>query len=342
MKTILIEALLTGLAVAHSGVWHVDVDGVDYPARDTRMDGKIGARRIEWSFKDSGAPWGPVGSVNGADFTCGRDAKYPALKAVARAGAQVTVQWSGIVRTHYGPTMSYLAYVPTPNTKPQDLSFFKIDGKGYNTQTKLWANEQMIKDDRKNTIQLPSDIKPGMYVLRTELLALHYSNTQGPQFYPHCFNIQINGTGTVSPPGVKFPGGYKANDPSLVGNLYNSAGQPLNWDKYVIPGPPKYAGQYGAPTGPAPVVAEKDRGVFPPEFEAKYEAFKKKVDQEALTFNDKLNAAQDPLGHGKVKSEANLQPIFAEHFGKQKGFEQEIQKLKQEAIKLGVADVNGV
>jgi len=340
MKNILTGALLAGLAVAHSGIWHVGVDGVDYPARDTRMDGKLGARRIEWSFKDSGAPWSPVGSVNGPDFTCGKDAKAPALKAVARAGAKVSVQWSGIVRTHYGPTMSYLAPF-SPSQRPQDLSFFKIHEMGYDPATKLWANEKLIKNDRNNTFQLPSDIKPGMYVLRTELLALHYSSTQGPQFYPHCFNIEILGSGTATPPGVKFPGGYNARDPSLVSNLYDAAGKPLNWDKYVIPGPPKYAGKYDAPTGPAPVVSEKERGVFPPEFQAKYDVFKKKVDEEGLTFNDKLNAAQNSLGHDKVKSEANLQPIFAEHFSKQRGFEQEIKQLKAEAIKLGVADLNG-
>jgi len=252
----------------------------------------------------------------------------------------------------------YLAPIPNANTRPQDLSFFKIDEKGYDPKTKLWANEQLIKNDRKNTVQIPSDIKPGMYVLRTELLALHYSNTQGPQFYPHCFNIQILGSGTATPPGVKFPGklfvspsdsfvnvkigGYDAKSPSLVGNLYNAAGQPLNWDKYVIPGPPKYAGKFDAPTGSPPVVSDKDRGVFPAAFQAKYEAFKKKEDDEALAFNDKLNAAQDSLGHGKVKSESNLQPIFAAHFSKQREFEQEIQKLKAEAVKLGVADANGV
>jgi hypothetical protein len=212
---------------------------------------------------------------------------------------------------------------------------------GYDPATKLWANEKLIKNDRKNTFQLPSDIKPGMYVLRTELLALHYSNTQGPQFYPHCFNIQILGDGTVSPPGVKFPGGYKTNDPSLVGNLYDAAGKPLDWSKYVIPGPAKYAGKYDAPTGSPPVVSDKERGVFPPEFEAKYEAFKKKVDNEALTFNDKLNAAQNSLGHDKVKNEGNLQPIFAEHISKQRAFENEIKQLKAEAVKLGVADLDG-
>lgn len=100
----------------------------------------------------------------------------------------------------------YLAYLPDPQAKPQNLSFFKIDEKGYDLKTNLWANEKLIKEDRKNTVQIPSDIKPGTYVLRTELLALHYSSTQGPQFYPHCFNILVEGSGTASPPGVKFPG----------------------------------------------------------------------------------------------------------------------------------------
>jgi hypothetical protein len=152
-----------------------------------------------------------------------------------------------------------------------------------------------------------------MYVLRTELIALHYASTQGPQLYPHCFNILINGTGTASPPGVTFPGGYKTREPSLTTNLYTKSGAQNNWDNYVIPGPPKYPGKYDAPTGPAPVVSEKDRGVFPAAFQAKYEAFKAKEDAEGLAFNDKLNAAQASLQHNPVKSEANLGPAFAEH-----------------------------
>jgi hypothetical protein len=30
----------------------------------------------------------------------------PALKAFARAGANVSVEWSGIIRTHYGPSLN--------------------------------------------------------------------------------------------------------------------------------------------------------------------------------------------------------------------------------------------
>jgi len=47
-----------------------------------------------------------VESVTNPGLTCGNDPTPPALKGLARAGAKVTVQWSGIVRTHYGPIMS--------------------------------------------------------------------------------------------------------------------------------------------------------------------------------------------------------------------------------------------
>jgi lytic cellulose monooxygenase (C1-hydroxylating) len=74
------------------------------------------------------------------------------------------------------------------------------------------------------SFQLPSDIKAGTYVLRTELIALHgnmkeqkSTNLKGQiQIYPHCFNVEIIGSGTATPEGVVFPGAYKPNDPSFT------------------------------------------------------------------------------------------------------------------------------
>jgi Auxiliary Activity family 9 (formerly GH61) len=115
--------------------------------------------------------------------------------------------------------VQYLAYLPEPNAKPSTLSWFKILGRGYDAKAKLWANEELIKSDRKDTFQLPSDIKPGMYILRTELVSLHYATRTGAQFYPHCFNIEIRGPGTATPEGVKIPGAYSAKDPYLAFEL---------------------------------------------------------------------------------------------------------------------------
>lgn len=86
----------------------------------------------------------------------------------------------------------------------------------------LWANEIVINNGNRDDLQIPSDIAPGLYILRTELLSLHGNgqyNNPGllglPQFYTHCFNIEISGEGTATPSGVKFPGGYPKNDASV-------------------------------------------------------------------------------------------------------------------------------
>jgi len=335
MKNIIIGTVLTSITAAHSGVWKINADGNTYPTFDERMDGKLGAKRVEWTFRSNGVPWAPITNVDSPGFTCGMDAKAPALKVKARAGAKVTVEWSGVVRTHYGPIMNYLAYMPTPDAKPQSLSFFKIDHKGWNPATKKWANEVLVADNYKDTFQLPSDIKPGTYVLRTELLALHFASTQGPQFYPHCINIEISGSGTASPPGVKFPGAYKKGEPSIVFKLFNG-NQQTDWTKYTIPGPPKYNGEYVLPTGPGPVVSDQEKGIFPKEFQDKYDALKKKEDAEALEFNEKINKAQG-VSNTKPASEATLGRPFQEHFAAQRKFDQEAQQLRAEAIKLGIA-----
>lgn len=240
--------------------------------------------------------------------------------------------------------IKYLAQLPAPDAKPQDLSFFKIDEKGYNAEKKLWANEELIESGRQYAFQLPSDIKPGLYVLRTELLALHYALTpnKGPEFYTHCFNIQIQGSGSATPMGVQFPGGYSQNDPSIVYKLYTQpppSSIENNWEGYRVPGPPKYAGKYEGPTGPAPVVSPTDRGIFPDAgFQAKYEAFKKKQDAEGMEFIRKLNDAQIQYGHNQytAESEQLLVPYFKEHYAALNASQPEIQQLREEGVKIGV------
>jgi cellulase len=94
------------------------------------------------------------------------------------------------------------------------------------------VNEEILDNGRRDTFPLPSDIKPGMYIFRTDLVALHGNfgaaqpkkgTGQGPQFYTHCFNVKVLGDGTATPEGVKFPGGYKREDPGLTFILRNKA-----------------------------------------------------------------------------------------------------------------------
>jgi len=88
----------------------------------------------------------------------------------------------------------------------------------------MWANEFLIEQGFTETFPLPSDIKPGLYIFRTELLSLHGNGVlDGPQFYTHCFNIEILGNGTIIPEGVTFPGGYKKDEAGV--NMKLTAGQ---------------------------------------------------------------------------------------------------------------------
>jgi cellulase len=152
---------------------------------------------------------------------------------------------------HNGPAMAYLAPNPGPNTTANELKFFKIYESGFipsagkmikfvmglSTLTPAldrWANELASDNGDSFKIQLPSDIKPGKYVLRTELIALHgnmkdlkQQALKGQvQIYLHCFNLDIVGSGSATPEGVTFPQAYKGEDLAFRFNPYMSYGIP--------------------------------------------------------------------------------------------------------------------
>tara|TARA_R110002060_G_scaffold53677_4_gene64346 strand:- start:958 stop:1245 length:288 start_codon:yes stop_codon:yes gene_type:complete len=89
----------------------------------------------------------------------------------------------------------------------------------------------------KRSFKVPSTLAPGDYLLRAEAIALHAaSGSGGAQFYMTCYQLTVNGTGTATPAGVSFPGAYKASDPGIMINIYQTI------SKYVIPGPAVYKG----------------------------------------------------------------------------------------------------
>jgi cellulase len=120
-----------------------------------------------------------------------------------------------------------MGFLPSDNFTLQNVDFFKIDESTYNPATEEWGSDQLIKDNNTRTMTIPSDIKPGMYVLRHELISLHFSfrenstkRTSGAQHYPTCFKLQVIGNGTATPQGQKFPGAYHWNDKGILKNIY--------------------------------------------------------------------------------------------------------------------------
>ncbi|KAE9964542.1 hypothetical protein EG328_010369 [Venturia inaequalis] len=318
-------------------------------SRDARMDAQLGAKRIEWTYTNnigtSGKPepWQAIVNVSDPGITCGIDPKPPALKAVARAGSDIVIHWSGIIRMHNGPALSVGQVISLLNMQAYHIDFFKIKGDGFDKAQKKWANEIVMDNNRTDIVRIPSDIEIGLYVFRTELLALHGNAPSlptsfgGPQFYTHCFNVEITGGGNVKPEGVKFPGAYQPNDPGVKFFL----GQKEKWESYPVPGPPVYAGKYDAPSGSPPVVAREATGVFPDEFQKKYDIYKAKQDKFALEANDKSNELNAPKGvanaGGFVSTATSFGSFLKKHNQEGKELEKELQVLRQEAIQLGIA-----
>jgi cellulase len=77
--------------------------------------------------------------------------------------------------------------------KPSDVEFFKIDEATYDPKTMTWGTDWLMKNKNIRTVTIPSDIKPGTYVLRHEIISLHNAlnddyikKSSGAQFYPQC------------------------------------------------------------------------------------------------------------------------------------------------------------
>jgi lytic cellulose monooxygenase (C1-hydroxylating) len=298
MAVLGLSLLFAGAAFAHSGLKTIVVDGTAYPPFNSRIDNLLGpVRRIEWSHDVPGPVFDPVTDFSSPALACQPNPRAPLLKATARAGAEVTFKWTQIVRMHQGPILAYLGYLPTPDTKPTDVKFFKIWEQGFDASKDKWANQIAVENNNQYTVRIPSDIKSGTYILRTELLALHgnmanLNTTQlaGPQTYPYCFNIDVVGGGSASPEGVNIPGAYKRTDFGLTFSPYVGTGSGTEQNKkYVPPGPPVYQGKYEAPTGQPPVV--KETGAYTGELDVKYRDLVKKLDAAGVKLAEFVNEA---------------------------------------------------
>jgi hypothetical protein len=171
-----------------------------------------------------------------------------------------------------------MGLLPSADAKPQDVSFFKVGEAAYDPKTKEWGTDWLIANGNVSTVTIPSDIKPGLYVVRHEIIALHYAfrenaetRVSGAQFYPQCLNVEVVGSGTATPNGVKFPGGYGWNDPGILDNIYYTV------NRYIPPGPPVYKSERKAPEGPAPSI--KETGELSGALGAAYKAEKEAADK---------------------------------------------------------------
>ncbi|KAI1184831.1 glycoside hydrolase [Nemania serpens] len=164
----------------------------------------------------------PVTDVTSNDIVCNvGGTKGTGVAAVAaKAGDTIKVQWDS--STHPGP-ITHMLYGPVSSaasTSGIGAGWFKIDEQDY--VNGKWANEIMEAVNMTHTFQLPSKLASGEYLLRSEMLALHGSQTLGgAQFYIGCAQLSITGPGGACSPKISLPGAYKATDSDIyIPNFY--------------------------------------------------------------------------------------------------------------------------
>jgi cellulase len=88
-----------------------------------------------------------------------------------------------------------MGLLPDEKASVNDVEFFKIDEDGYHPKDNSWGTDALIENNNTRTVTIPSNIKPGMYVVRHEIIGLHFAWTQnetkktnGAQPYPSCLS----------------------------------------------------------------------------------------------------------------------------------------------------------
>ncbi|KAK4444789.1 family 61 putative glycoside hydrolase [Podospora aff. communis PSN243] len=198
----------------------------------------------------------PVTNVNDPQLACGIRGTHSSTVLPVKAGDRIGAWWGHVIggaqwpndpdhpiaASHKGPISTYLAKVDNAATaSPNGLKWFKISEDGFNTATGKWGVDNMIANKGWSYANIPQCLKPGEYLMRQELLALHsaYGN-MGAQFYQSCAQLRVEGTGEWLPSGgevVSIPGAYGQGDPGVLIQIWVNSVPDNGRRAYTVPGP---------------------------------------------------------------------------------------------------------
>ncbi|KAK1765593.1 endoglucanase-4 [Phialemonium atrogriseum] len=255
------------LVAAHSHISYIIVNGLVYPGFDPKIPDNAD-NVVGWSTTVADDGFVPPSNYTTPDIVCHRDGAPAKAHAPVRAGDKIHIQWNGWPQSHNGPVMSYLASCGgaadgCASVDKTQLAFFKIDDSSPallgqpDGPPGTWSTEVLISHNNSWLVGLPPALEPGAYVLRHELLALHYAaQPDGAQNYPQCINLWVmppdaNGTADATGAvvvgedsgGVRAQELYGAHDPGVDIDIYK------NLTTYQIPGPTVISG--AAPVVPS-------------------------------------------------------------------------------------------
>ncbi|TVY78463.1 Polysaccharide monooxygenase Cel61a [Lachnellula suecica] len=240
----------TTSVLAHGSITNFEADGVHYEGfyywhplpntspgwAKTGDTGYVGFPDIYTNWTgDTNMPW----VLNDENIICANDATPGPTSATVHAGGDVRFNWGYWPQDHHGPIMTYMADCrgPCETVDKTKLEWFKIQEMGLTNRTKnpdkpysldahtnstsgTWAVDWIIDHRYNFTVQIPSALALGSYVICHETILLHLAKLNKQiQSYPFCFNFKVTGTGTVSPQGVLGTQLYNINNPAFYYNL---------------------------------------------------------------------------------------------------------------------------
>ncbi|KAI0019873.1 glycoside hydrolase family 61 protein [Xylariomycetidae sp. FL0641] len=227
--------LAPALVAAHGAVVSYEIGGKKYPGYQG-FSPQAGAQIIQRQWPD----YNPIMTVTDAKMTCNGGTSAP-LSAEVAAGENITATW-GQWTHQQGPVMVWM-YACDGEFSACDgkgKKWFKIDEMGLfgeSLNSNDWGTAIIYKTLEWSS-KIPATLKPGNYLIRHELLALHQANT--PQFYPECAQIAVTGSGTAMPSGdalTSIPAYAKQSDPGIMVDIYQGKAT-----SYTCPGPKVWTG----------------------------------------------------------------------------------------------------
>ncbi|ORY57008.1 glycosyl hydrolase family 61-domain-containing protein [Pseudomassariella vexata] len=175
----------------------------------------------------------PVTDVTSTDMICNSGGLLSATMAKTKTYTVAPGDNVGFIvdasLSHPGPLSVWMSKAPdgtAANAYDGSGDWFKVYELTYstiNSEGIQWATYPSGTSGLSNfTIDLPSTLPAGDYLMRAEHVALHAaSEVGGAQYYMGCAQLSVTGSGAGVPsPTTKIPGLYTGEEDGLVINIY--------------------------------------------------------------------------------------------------------------------------
>ncbi|KAL7788723.1 glycoside hydrolase family 61 protein [Trichoderma ceciliae] len=191
----------------------------------------------------------PIRPITSNDMACGRNGSDPVpFICSANRGSLLTFEFrlwpdaqkpGSIDPGHLGPCAVYVKKVDNMFTDSAvGGGWHKIWEDGFNQETQKWCVDTLVENHGLLSVNLPQGLPSGYYLVRPEILALHWAaHRNDPQYYLGCAQIFLSSDvqGSLEVPEehiANIPGYVDVDTPGLTFDIYQKNPPP-----YPIPGP---------------------------------------------------------------------------------------------------------